>query len=119
MQTTTQIQKRINLEKRIVRQLVRALLRAGYELSVDYNEGEGRVITWTRDYREVVDALFACDEEWLETQIDSDETETGFKRSFVRLVYGNDGYDVIADYGISLEPVLAPINAWTDELQCF
>ena len=30
--------------------------------------------------------------------------------AWVFLVYGNDGWDVIADYNVSLEPLLEPIN---------
>jgi len=110
MQTTTQLQKRINVEKRIVRKLVRDLLAAGYELAVTYDGAEFN--PWSQDFKTVTSNLFACDEEWLLTRKHGASPE----RSFVCLVYGNDGWDVIADYGLSLEPVLAPINAWTDTL---
>ena len=34
----------------------------------------------------------------------------------VRFIYGNDGYDVICDYTMSLESVLTPVNQLADEL---
>lgn len=36
--------------------------------------------------------------------------------AWVVFVFGNDGYDVISDYSMSLESVLAPINAYADTL---
>lgn len=30
-------------------------------------------------------------------------------RSFVRFIYGNSGWDVVNDYGMSLEDVLKPV----------
>jgi hypothetical protein len=102
------LETRIMIEKRIARRVVRDLLAAGYELTVD-NGGDEAEIPWSRDFKTVVGAMFATDEETLVAR-----KEGG--RSFVYFVYGNDGWDVVNDYGVSLEPVMAPINAYADTL---
>jgi hypothetical protein len=109
MQNSTSLDKRINLEKRIARKVVRALLEAGYELTIN-NGGEGDEIPWTRNFSEVLAAMFATDSEHLITR-----AATG-QKSFVYFVYGNGGWDVIADYGLTLEPTLIPINEYCDQL---
>jgi hypothetical protein len=105
------LKTRIEIEKRIARRVVRELLAAGYELTVnnggEYDEIE---IPWSRDFTTIVGAMFATDEEYLYAR-------KGKLASFVRFVYGNDGWDVINDYGMSLEPVMAPINQYADA-QC-
>jgi hypothetical protein len=103
------IQSRIKLEKRIVRKLVKALLASGYELTVN-NGGDENEIPWTSSFKAVTDALFATDSEHLLTRKDG-------RQSFVYLVYGNDGYDAVVDYGVSLDPIVGPINNWACELE--
>jgi hypothetical protein len=101
------IEKRIELEKRIARKVVRALLAAGYELSID-NGGETREIPYTTDFKTVTGAMFATDDEHLLAR--------GPSKSFVYFVYGNDGWDVINDYGLSLEPIMEPIEEYCRKL---
>jgi hypothetical protein len=109
------LQDRINLEKRIARKVVRALLDAGYELTIN-NGGEGNEIPWSRNFSEVMAAMFATDDEHLITRKPDAFKDDAPLKSFVYFVYGNDGWDVICDYGVSLEPVLAPINDYADQL---
>jgi hypothetical protein len=103
------IENRIALEKRIVRRLVRDLVAAGYEITVD-NGGDEYEIPFSRSTTQITAALFATDDENLIVRKDG-------KTRFVHLVYGNDGYDVIADYNVSLEPVMEPIQQWIDQLE--
>ena len=37
--------------------------------------------------------------------------------SFVYFVYGNTGWDVIADYGCSIEATVDPISEWAGNLE--
>jgi hypothetical protein len=104
------IERRIALEKRIVRRLVRDLLAAGYSISVN-NGGDENEIPYSRDYSQIAAALFATDDEHLLTR------RPDGHNSFVYLVYGNDGYDVVNDYGTSLEPMMGPINEWCDRME--
>ena len=110
------LEARINLEKRIARRVVRDLLAAGYEITVN-NGGDKNEIPYSQDFREIINAMFATDEEHLivRTWIDFGGTRQG-QQSFVFFVYGNDGWDVVNDYGVSLEPIMKPINDWTDRL---
>lgn len=102
------LEHRIQLERRIVRRIVRGLLAAGYEITVN-NGGDDNEIPYSRSFAQITAALFATDDEHLIVRKDG-------HGSFVYLVYGNSGWDVINDYGLSLEPVLASINEWTDKL---
>lgn len=102
------LRNRIKLEQRIVKMTVDALLAAGYTLSVFDGEND---TPYTTDRKILVDALMETDEDYLYTR-----AETGLE-SFVRFVYGNDGYDVICDYGISLDEVLAGVNAYAESQQ--
>lgn len=101
------LETRIQIEKRIARKVVRALLAAGYELSVN-NGGDENEIPFTKSFGQVTGAMFATDDEYLQAR--------GPSTSFVHFVYGNDGYDVIADYGMSLEPIMAPIDEYCSKV---
>ena len=56
---------------------------------------------------EIKPHLMACDEENLLCVKDG-------KTSFVNLVYGNDGPTVVADYGMSLEPIIGSLSEFDD-----
>lgn len=104
--------QRIAVEHDIVTRTVDALLAAGYQLS---EQEDGQIVdapsvakVFTRE--DLLSLLFDLDDAFLVTEKDG-------RSSFVRFVFGNDGHDVISDYGVSLEDVLAPINAYADTLQ--
>lgn len=98
------VKARALVEVAICRRLLRDLSAAGYELIVSDGETEEPV---TIDGDKAVRHLFGVDESSINTMKDG-------KESFVFLVFGNDGYDLICDYGTSLEPVLEPIFDWID-----
>jgi hypothetical protein len=106
--TDKQLARRIALEKRIVRKLVKALLADGYEVAVD-NGGEDLEVDYTKNFTTIVKGLFACDEERLYARKDG-------KGAGVLLVYGNDGWDVICDYNCRLESIIGPIIDWAGNL---
>lgn len=106
---TPAIRKRIAIEARIVKATVRSLLAAGYSLSVD-DGGEEYAIKNSTSFKAIMDALLNTDEDRLIAAKD------GKRLGWVFFVYGNDGWDVINDYSIGLEPELTAVNQLSDRL---
>jgi hypothetical protein len=101
------LESRIQIEKRIARRVVRALLAAGYDITVN-NGGDEDEIPYSASFKQITEAMFATDDERLYLRRD------GRNQGWVWLVYGNDGYDVICDYTTNLSPVIEPIEAYID-----
>jgi hypothetical protein len=101
--------KRIAGEKRVARRVVRDLLAAGYSLSVF--DGEEETVIKSTKFKQIVDALMTTDEDYLYT------FKEGCKNSFVRFVYGNDSWEVICDYGASLEDALKGAHEVCEKLE--
>ena len=98
---------RIAVEFDIVSRAIDTLVLAGYQV----REQEDGAFTDTRDT--LLDLLFNLDDAFVITRRrDDDARESGW----IRFVFGNGGYDVISDYTVNLEDVLAPINAYVDTL---
>ncbi len=98
--------KQMNLvERTIIKRLVSDLLQSGHLISV--NDGEQFVLNQSGSYRKILSVLGTTDENHLITYAPSENS------SFVQLIYGNDE-DVISDYGVSLEPIIAPIYEWIE-----
>ncbi len=95
-------------ESRIVRAIVTDAIRAGMQVSV--YDGQDVTVRLSSKVDEVMRALRTVDEEHLLMYRD------GRRVGSVFLVYGNDGYDVVNDYSLSLEPIMARANALADEL---
>jgi hypothetical protein len=88
---TITIASRIEIERAIVERLVSdALFFHGY--SVSHSDGETLTVARSRDIGPIMAQLHSAGEESL-TFYDADGHHVGA----ARLVYGNDGYDVIAD----------------------
>jgi hypothetical protein len=83
--------RRMEMERRMASALVKACFANGGMVSI--HNGEEWAIRKSRNYRSVMDALWQCDEEHVVAHR-ADGTRAG---SFY-LVYGNDGYDLVADY---------------------
>lgn len=97
---------RIQLEATIVKRTVRALLAAGYALKTDASED----MDWTTSATTILAEMMETDDEHLLVQ------RTNVETSWVRFVYGNDGWDVINDYTTDLETVLKPVNDYADRM---
>jgi hypothetical protein len=41
----------------------------------------------------------------------------GQRLGWMRFIYGNDGWDVLADYTVNLEPLMPAVNELTDKLE--
>lgn len=104
-----EIRQRIATERKILRALVTAALEAGYQLAVDEGRSEGP--DYTRNTRTILDLLQEADEDVLYLR----HPETGVLGS-VFLVYGNDGYDVIADHTLNITRDIQPALDLADRL---
>lgn len=102
------LDRRLEIERQIVSKAVDCLLAAGYSLSV-YN-GEEPSTPFFTDREQVLAHLFACDEERL---LARSATTNGW----LLFVYGNGGYDVIADGTTNLEDVVQPANDLANALE--
>lgn len=84
-------------ERAIAERLVTDAIAQSYQVSV--NDGEGWVVKRSTDSKAIMAALFSTDEDYIRIRKDGEETSVG---TFT-LVYGNDGWDVIADWSYSAE----------------
>ena len=93
------------VECRIAKALVREGLAAGYNITVDNGDnGEDECeIELSTNYKDIIAAMFQTDDELLIFR-------KGDEDGWVRLVYGNDGWDVISDYSVNLEHIMGRAN---------
>ena len=103
------IQKRIAVERRIVKLTVKTLLKAGWKLSL-HNGGDSFEITDSTDEKAILSLMMETDDERLYA------TKEGKKRQWVYFIYGEDGWDVINDTTIGLEEDLKPVTELVDKL---
>jgi len=104
------VTRRQKVEQRIASALVSSLLGRGYSLAVAQGgEDEGLATT---NKRRILALLGECDEDYLFVYSPHLVPRIGW----VRLIYGNDGNDVIADYSCNLEPEIAPVSAFAETL---
>lgn len=93
------IKLRQNVERDIAKAVVSQLLTAGFALSLD-NGGDEYEIAHVTEADKVLKKMFATDCEHLYAEKD------GKIYGWVFFVYGNDGWDVINDYSVKLEPYI-------------
>lgn len=104
------VKMRQKVEREICTAVVDALLAAAFKLGVD-NGGDDFEISDCSDRAKVLETMFATDEERLYA------AKEGI-RGWVYFVYGNDGWDVISDYTVNLEPYIGegtPVQKIVDE----
>jgi hypothetical protein len=99
MNSQLRLEKRIAVEKRIARKVVDVLLAAGFALSLN-NGGDEYEIKNSTDASAIKAAMFATDEERLYAM------QCDRCVGWVYFVYGNDGWDVICDHTVNLEPYI-------------
>jgi hypothetical protein len=104
------IQTRLDIEKRIASMVVRDAIAASYSVTVF--DGEMHTVIKSRIARQVIDALMTTDEDVLKIY-----DHMGTYIGMVYFVYGNDGFDVICDYSVSLETLLIGANALALQLE--
>lgn len=113
------VRMRRGIEYVIVRKLIETLLAKDLELSIDHG-GEAETIHIKDTSDNTMEEMFACDEEYLmiKTKRGSLNGKAGEEhpnQGWVRLVYGNDGWDVICDYTTSLEEHLKEVNEYAEQ----
>lgn len=96
------------MELAIVTAVVEDLLAEGFELRVDDGGDEQERVDTPAA---AIDALTAVDSS------DLFVFKHGQCTGFVSFVFGNDGYDVICDNSVWLEPYLARATQLSDEMQ--
>lgn len=99
------IRFRILIERAVIRQAVKDLIATGLVISVW--DGEDYPIKKSNDVAAVMAEIGACDEEKLFVR----EVKEGGRFPLIGtilLVYGNDGWDVMADNSLTLERDLQP-----------
>lgn len=90
-----------------IRQVIRALVAAGYTL-VEVFDGEENVPTTTESA--AIDAIMAVDDATLFVR-----TPDGSRNPWVRFVLGNDPEEVVCDFVVSLSPVIdAVCDRWIE-----
>ncbi len=106
---TMTVEQRRDIEKKIVTRTLETLIKAGYQISV--NDGEEIVISRSTSVEAILDKMFSVDEEQIYVYKQGEEKRQGW----ILFVYGNDGWDVIADHTSRLEEVLAPVAEYANE----
>jgi hypothetical protein len=84
---------RQGIERVIIRRFVKTALRYGYAISVF--DGEETTVKRSMDVNVIMKAIMTTDEDFLEL---FRLNESPKRQGWVRLIYGNSGYDVINDY---------------------
>jgi hypothetical protein len=93
-------EKRIELERDIVQRYLAAVAAAGWHVIEMTIDGERSSYP---------DELFAGDDATVVLE------RADGKRSALQFIYGNQPGDVLADYGLSLEPAIAETNAYAEQ----
>lgn len=96
------------LERAVIRCAVKALLAQvadngsglGPAYTISVYDGESTVISKSRDEAQIMGSIMATDKDVL--RVYRGDAKVGY----IHLVYGNDGWDVMADFSMSLSEVL-------------
>lgn len=100
--TTASVLARQAIEVRIAAAFIDAALWAGYKISVDNGgDEEGKQ---SSSKQVILEEMFQTDEDIL--FIYKPEAGTKQSASWAKFIYGNDGWDVISDYTVDLEPLM-------------
>ena len=99
------------IEKGIAKRVVRSAIEAGYTVSL-WDGGEW-IVKRSSKLPEVMRAMFTVDEE----RFDIRDSEGGFI-GHVWFVYGNDGWDALADYTATetMERLLKDANEYAESI---
>lgn len=104
--------KRQAAEWAVVSAFVRTALKAGHTLGV--YDGEEVVLKHSSSYKAVMAAIMSTDDDYI--FVYPVGATSGPRMGWVRLIYGNDGPDVISDYTTNLEHLMAKANEVSDRL---
>ena len=93
-----QVGKRQRAEYRVISAFVKTALKAGHTLGVF--DGEELVLKHSNSYKAVMGAIMSTDDDYI--FVYPVGAKSGPRIGWVRLIYGNDGPDVISDYTCNL-----------------
>lgn len=109
-------EQRLKIERRIARQCMKDLLDAGFLITVF--DGEDFPLRKSNNAKDILDAMFSVDEDVLYVHKRPDVADAPMERvGWVQFIYGNDGWDVIADYTTNLESALKPTFALAEKIE--
>lgn len=100
---------RIRMEKRIARSLIIELLGQGFSLSV--HDGDEFTLKKSKNRMDILYSMATTDEDYLYVA-----DKKGVHFGWVRFIYGEDGWDVINDSTVNLEPFMTKTQALIDKL---
>ena len=103
------VQLRQRLERMIARKIIRSALNYGHVISV--NDGEKGSGVRSSSVKGILKEMFGTDQDTLMIH-----TGDGELVGTVMLIYGNTGFDVIADHSWSMVGILADANALSYKL---
>lgn len=89
------------IDREITTKLIEALIAAGYVITCCIRD-EDPEFKRSVDRAGILDLLFALDMAELHVHKDG-------KRSWIMLIFGESGWDVVADYSVDLESLIEPI----------
>lgn len=108
------VKMRQRVERIIARRLVMDAIRAGYALNVNNGGEDDELKEPSTSVREVMAAMMGADDDRVHVYVKSDSS-VWIHFGWVWFVYGNDGYDVISDYTVNLEPIMTGADALADK----
>lgn len=108
------VKMRQEIERKIIKAFVTQAIEAGYNITVD--DGEEYPLRNSTSVSEIMKAIMTTDEDrlWIDAKLTHSYLENlkedvyyvNSALGWVYLVYGNDGWDVIADYTTNLEHLM-------------
>ena len=108
---TMNVQRRQEIERQIILRIVKDALEAGFQITVD-DGGDEPSVKRSTDQAAIMAAVMLTDEDFLHYSKPGEPLQ-----GWVRLIYGNDGWDVVNDYTTNLEPLLAGATEEADNLE--
>ena len=102
------VDQRQRIDQEIARAAATGVIEAGYSISVF--DSEEIVLKRSTNVERIVEAMFSTDEDYFYAYR-PEETE---RAGYVHFVYGNEGWKVISDNSLSLEPALEAATALSE-----
>lgn len=96
------VKARQRIEIAIAKAFVDAALAAKYSIVIDNGDGNEQPAEQTTDA--VLKIMFQTDDEYV--YLTHGDATGDIIEAWVHFVYGNDGWDVISDYSVCLEPLM-------------
>lgn len=104
------VRPRCRMELKIVNKIIADAKLCGFKLEVKEYKTEGIEDQYSKE-NDIKGMLFNLDDARLLF------IKNGRLYSYIRLVFGNNGYDVVSDYGMKLEDFLRPTIELADRLE--